>query len=360
MEKNMEKSKLNCNVHITIIIVLLVIIAILGFFLWKNYNNLFTGNGKNITNNKDDNKKTDGADIKFLVIDDKRCNNCQTDVILNQLKQIPALASVNVEKKDFTDEWVEKYIKDNNIKALPAFIFDNNQIDQNINQYLQELPSKEYSLLIGASFDPFAKRSAKWFLTLDKDKLKKIKDSSYIKWNADAKITWLEYSDLECPFCAKLHDSWTPEEIVKKYGEKLNIIFNHFPLEFHKNALPGAQIMECIWELNWSDTFYKVLDVAYKWRDISKAEDNSRQSSKEFLVDEAAKLWVNKANLEKCITDNKYLEKVQWEQKTGAELFSISWTPWNVLINNETWEYEVISWAYPTESFVTIIDNLLK
>jgi protein-disulfide isomerase len=265
-----------------------------------------------------------------------------------------------VDKKDFSDAWIEEYIKENNITALPAIIFDSNQVDTNIDQYLQELPSKKYSLLVGASFDPFAKRSDKGFLLIDKEKLSSLKANSYVKWNTDAKITWLEYSDLECPFCAKLHNSWTPEEITTKYWDKLNVIYNHFPLDFHANALPWAQIMECIWELNWSDVFYTVLKNSYAWRDITKAEDNSKQSSKEFLVDEAVKLWVSKIDLEKCITDNKYTEKIKTGQQMGTELFSITWTPWNVLINNETWEYEVISWAYPTANFEAIIDKLLE
>jgi protein-disulfide isomerase len=71
---------------------------------------------------------------------------------------------------------------------------------------------------------------------LDKTKLQALKDSSFIKGNKDAKITRIEYSDLECPYCAKLHNSDTEDALKAKYGDKLNIIYNHFPLAFHKNA----------------------------------------------------------------------------------------------------------------------------
>jgi len=71
---------------------------------------------------------------------------------------------------------------------------------------------------------------------LSLEKIQEVKAESYINGNKDAKITWLEYSDLECPYCAKLHNSGTPEELIEKYGDDLNIIFNHFPLSFHKNA----------------------------------------------------------------------------------------------------------------------------
>ncbi|USN57877.1 MAG: hypothetical protein H6767_06005 [Candidatus Peribacteria bacterium] len=47
------------------------------------------------------------------------------------------------------------------------------------------------------------------------------------------------------------------------------------------------------------------------------------------------------------------------QQKIGADTFGITGTPGNVLINNETGEYEVLSGAYPTASFEDVIDRLL-
>lgn len=341
----MEQNKWNCMIHTITIIVLLLIIAVWSFFMWRNYNNTWK-------NNTDNNVATNeqATNITFKVIDDERCINCQTDAIISQLQQIPVLGWIAVEKKDFKDEGVEDYLKENNITMLPAVIFSTKNVDSSINPYLQELPSKEYSLQIWASFNPFAERSEKWFLILDKDKYEEILEWSYIKGNKDAKITWLEYSDIECPYCAKLHNSWTPEEVAKKYGDDINTIYHHFPLDFHENAMPWAQILECIWELNWSEDFYKLLDIAY----------GEEKSDKEFLVNEAVKLWVNKSSLEKCISENKYKEKIQTQQSTWNSLFWIQWTPGNVLINTETLEYEILSWAYPTEYFTNIIDKLLK
>jgi hypothetical protein len=31
-----------------------------------------------------------------------------------------------------------------------------------------------------------------------------------------------------------------------EYGDNLNIRFNHFPLSFHPNALPAAEVVECL------------------------------------------------------------------------------------------------------------------
>ena len=44
--------------------------------------------------------------------------------------------------------------------------------------------------------------------------------------------------------------------------------------------------------------------------------------------------------------------------QTGTDLFGITWTPGNVLVNTETLEYEIISGAYPATAFIELIDRL--
>jgi len=91
-----------------------------------------------------------------------------------------------------------------------------------------------------------------------------------------------------------------------------------------------------------------------------KTSYTATNSTKSFLLDEAEKLWVNKSTLETCLSDKKYTDKVTSQMATGTEIFWVTGTPGNVLINNQTGEYEVLSGAYPTENFVSIIDKLLK
>lgn len=296
-------------------------------------------------------KKLDSS-ITITIIDDKRCTNCQTDSIIDQLKQLPFLVNADFIKKDFSDATVSEYLKTNNISYLPAIILSTNKLDDSwtMSPYLQELNSNEYSLNVWASFNPFLKRSEKWFLVLDKEIIIKVKENAYLKWNKDAKISWFEYSDLECPFCARLHNSDVESSIKETYKEDVNIYFNHFPLEFHQNAFIWASVLECLAEQKWAGAFYSLIDVAYK----------NEKSDKSYLIEESVKLWANKETIEKCINDQRFNEKISEIQNIWNKTFGINWTPWNVLINNETWEYEIISWAYPFEEFKRVIDWLLK
>jgi protein-disulfide isomerase len=82
---------------------------------------------------------------------------------------------------------------------------------------------------------------------LTQEQFGKLSDvGSYVDGNRDSKIIWLEFSDLQCPFCAKLYSDETPTTIKAKYGDNISIIFNHFPLSFHPNAIPAAEVAECL------------------------------------------------------------------------------------------------------------------
>jgi len=352
MFNSCETEKKTNNLLYIVIVFLLIIIAILAFFIWKNStwdNGVDWVENKTWTSSTDTNK---WKGVTITIIDDKRCENCWTSEIVSQLKQLPFFKASTFVEKDYSDAWIGDYVKNNEIKYLPAVILSTNKIDDGweIQQYLKELKDKQYSLEIWSHYDPLAKRSANWFLLLDKEILKKIKENTFLKWNKDAKVSWIEYSDLECPFCAKLHNSDVPSSIESTYWDKVNKYFNSFPLEFHKNAMDWARVIECLWEQKWSNWYYSLVEKSYK----------DEKSDKDYLIAEAVKLWANKDTLTKCISDWKFDAKIKQQLKDWSEIFWITWTPGSILINNETWEYELISWAYPFESFKVAIDKLLK
>lgn len=303
------------------------------------------------TKKEDITSNNESSPLTVTVIWDARCTTCGTNEFITGLKSESFLASATFIEQDFNDEGVKKYLIENNIKNLPAFIFSSNKFDDNnkMKPFMQELPNKSFLLNIDAQFDPFVERSEKWFLKVDKNIVDEIKSASYISWNPEAKITWLEYSDLECPYCAKLHNSWTIETITETYSGSLNKVYNHFPLSFHKNAAIWAQILECIWSQKGSDAFYALAKKAY-------AKENSTKS---FLIDEAVELGADKKILETCLKDETFKTKVEKQMQIGSTVFGITGTPGNVVINNETWEYEILSGAVPTEYFLDVIDRLL-
>ena len=61
-----------------------------------------------------------------------------------------------------------------------------------------------------------------------------------------AKVTIVEFSDFQCPFCGRA--SQTVAQIEKAYGKDVRVAFKHNPLPFHPNAMPAAEAAEAAHE----------------------------------------------------------------------------------------------------------------
>jgi len=55
----------------------------------------------------------------------------------------------------------------------------------------------------------------------------------------DAKVTIVEFSDFQCPYCGRVHP--TLERLLKEYPDDVRLVYKHLPLSFHKGALPAAK-----------------------------------------------------------------------------------------------------------------------
>lgn len=79
----------------------------------------------------------------------------------------------------------------------------------------------------------------------------------------NAEITIIEYSDLECPYCARFHQ--TMHQIVTDYNGKINWVYRHLPLEqLHPNAFNKALASECVAELGGNDKFWDYIDDIFQ------------------------------------------------------------------------------------------------
>jgi protein-disulfide isomerase len=58
------------------------------------------------------------------------------------------------------------------------------------------------------------------------------------KGPATAKVTIIQFSDFQCPFCSRVEP--TISELMKDYGKDLRVVWKNNPLPFHPNAMPAA------------------------------------------------------------------------------------------------------------------------
>lgn len=57
----------------------------------------------------------------------------------------------------------------------------------------------------------------------------------------DAPVTIVEYTDFECPYCAR--GSETIKEVLKQYPKEVRVLIKHLPLDFHPKAFTSSKIL---------------------------------------------------------------------------------------------------------------------
>lgn len=156
----------------------------------------------------------------------------------------------------------------------------------------------------------------------------------------DAKVTIVEFSDFQCPFCAKGADLL--KEIKKKYGNKVKVVFKNFPLPFHNHAEQAAVAGLCANEQG-VDYFWKMHDSMFA---------NQEALDPEGLKKTAKAIGLKGDAFDKCLSENKYLAQVKADMEEGRKV-KVKSTP-TFFINGQ-----LINGAQPMDVFAEIIDEEL-
>lgn len=165
------------------------------------------------------------------------------------------------------------------------------------------------------------------------------------KGPADAPVTLVEFSDFQCPYCARAHKT-LKEQVLPAYEGKVRLVYKNFPLGFHKWAKPAAIAGECAHDQN-PDAFWTLYDYFFDHqREINK--NNVREKAKEALKDSKIDL----AKWEACLDDPAVAQRVDADMAEGQEV-GVSGTP-AFFINGRK-----VSGAQPAEKFKAIIDDEL-
>lgn len=167
----------------------------------------------------------------------------------------------------------------------------------------------------------------------------------HVRGNPKAEVAVVQYSDFECPFSKRVQASY--KQIADTYGDKVMVVYRHFPLGFHPNAEPAAIATECVAELGGNDAFWKFLDKVYE----TQGEWNYPQYAKDIGLDEA--------KFKECVASGKHKQLVQNSMNGGSQA-GVNGTPGNIVINLKTKKSQLVSGAQPFENFKTAIDAALK
>jgi protein-disulfide isomerase len=156
--------------------------------------------------------------------------------------------------------------------------------------------------------------------------------------SANAKVTIIEFSDYECPYCKKWHAEIWPQ-IQKAYPDQIKLVYKDFPLSPHPNASPAAAAARCA---NDQNQYWAFHDLIF----------SSNSLSSQVYEQIATKLGLDLAKWKDCVKANKYDADIEADYSYGEQL-GINGTP-TFFINGVP-----MVGAQPFSAFKQVIDQEL-
>jgi protein-disulfide isomerase len=179
-------------------------------------------------------------------------------------------------------------------------------------------------------------------------------DDDPIRGNPDAEITIVEFSDFQCPFCARFHSTTLPQ-IEQNYLStgKVNFVYRDFPIQsIHPNALPAALASECaddqgkFWEYH-----DKLFENQRGWQDLDS------QTGIDTFKGYAQELGMNMEEFDSCLDSGKYSQEVNNDLQDGRN-YGVTGTP-GFFVGNEKIGFTKITGAQPYSVFQRVLDGQL-
>lgn len=178
---------------------------------------------------------------------------------------------------------------------------------------------------------------------------------------SNPKVTLIEYSDLECPFC-KNFDT-TMNKIMQKYGNQVAWVYRHFPLDCVDNTSPECTVLhskarheavasECAFEQGGNDAFWKYITQVFSITPSNNRLDPAKLTS----IAEGLGLKMDQFN--SCLSTDKYADVVSTDAKEGLKS-NVNGTPLTIVVDRLGNTYS-ISGAFPYEVVSGVIDEVSK
>lgn len=145
----------------------------------------------------------------------------------------------------------------------------------------------------------------------------KVTESDHTMGPKTAKVTLVEYSDLQCPACQSYHP--VIKELLSKHSKDLRLVYRHFPLDIHEHSHEAAYAAEAAAK---QGKFFEYHDLLFdNQKDWEKAKDVTS-----LFMKYARELKLNEKQFTADIKSKDVKAKVEADKLSAAQL-KINSTP---------------------------------
>lgn len=169
-------------------------------------------------------------------------------------------------------------------------------------------------------------------------------EGDMVMGDANAPITFIEYSSLSCPHCARHHKDVLPE-IKKNYVDtgKVKLIVRDFPL--NGPAVQAALVAHCVSPLAYWSMTEQLFATQEQW-----VTENATTA----LATLAATAGINEQDFQQCLGDTAKKDKIIASAENAGQVFKVESTP-TFVINGI-----VVKGERSYEEFAKIFDALAQ
>ncbi|MCK5882846.1 MAG: DsbA family protein [Bacteriovoracaceae bacterium] len=269
--------------------------------------------------------------LKSILVDHFATKLAGKDIKASDYLEKNVYAKIVVSKEE-----VDEFAKNRSIPATAL----NEQLLERIKEFVKS--AKKKGLLENWLASQTEKSSVNVYFMPPKRPVFEINtNGSVFAGGENAKVVIVEFTDFQCPFCSK--GSEVMKGLKKKYGDKIKVVFKHFPLPFHEQAKFAHEVAYCA-SLQGNKNFWSLY---YKFfADQSKL-------SREQVLEAAKSLKLDMKKVDSCLGSGDAKKVVDRDFKEGQSV-GVNSTP-TFFVNGQ-----LVMGAQPISVFSELIDKELK
>lgn len=147
----------------------------------------------------------------------------------------------------------------------------------------------------------------------------------HVRGALDAPVVLTEFSDFECPYCGDA--AAVLEQVLRKYGERVALVFRHYPLPMHAHASAAAEASEAAAA---AGKFWEMHDQLFRHQEALGASELSAY---------AEAVGVPAGRVAEAIESQRYESRIERDVQSGNDS-NVEGTP-SLFINGFAYEGEV-------------------
>ncbi len=155
----------------------------------------------------------------------------------------------------------------------------------------------------------------------------------------DALVTIVEFSEFQCPFCARVEP--TLKQVLETYGDKVRLVWRNNPLPFHNNAAPAAALAMEAYAEGGNEKFWEIHDTLFQ---------NQKALDRPQLEEYAKQAGLDMDKVAKALDQGTQSKTIAADQALAAQIGARG-TPY-FFVNGRQ-----LRGAMPFNAFKTVIDQ---